>query len=104
MKRIPAWLTYTVLRLLFVAVPFVILFFVLPGDLWLVSAIAAVVIGFCLSYLFLRGPREQVAGQLASAGKRDRTVAKPTVDDEVEDAAVDAANSAAADAARRRPR
>jgi hypothetical protein len=91
-KHIPAWLTYTVLRLLFVAVPFVVLFLLLPGDLWIVSAVASVIIGFCLSYLFLRGPREKVAGQLAAAGKRERTEAKPTVDDEVEDAAVDAAN------------
>ncbi|MHA7984174.1 DUF4229 domain-containing protein [Rathayibacter sp. CAU 1779] len=95
MKRIPAWLTYTVLRLLFIAVPLVVLLLVLPADLWIVSAVASVVIGFCLSYLFLRGPRESVAEQLAAARKRERTEAKPTLDDEVEDAAVDAANDAA---------
>lgn len=98
MKRIPAWLTYTVLRLLFVAVPFAVLMLLLPSDLWLVSAIAAVAIGFCLSYLLLRGPRNEVAGQLAAARRRERTEAKPTEDDQVEDAAVDAA----ADAAKRR--
>ena len=91
MKHIPAWLTYTVLRLLFVAVPLAILLLLLPIDLWYISAVAAVVIGFCLSYLFLRGPRQAVAGQLATVGKRDRRVAKPSADDEVEDAAVDAA-------------
>ncbi|NNC13446.1 DUF4229 domain-containing protein [Planctomonas sp. JC2975] len=92
MKRIPAWLTYTVLRLLFIAVPLVVLLIVLPSDLWIVSAVASVVIGFCLSYLFLRGPRQGVADQLAAARRRERTEAKPTVDDEVEDAAVDAAD------------
>lgn len=92
MKRIPAWLTYTVLRLLFIAVPLAVLLIVLPSDLWIVSAVASVVIGFCLSYLFLRGPRQSVAEQLAAARKRERTEAKPTVDDEVEDAAVDAAD------------
>ena len=39
----------------------------------------------------VRGPRQAVAGQLATVGKRDRRVAKPSADDEVEDAAVDAA-------------
>jgi hypothetical protein len=89
-KRIPAWLSYTVLRLLFIAVPLVVLLLLLPADLWIVSAVASVVIGFCLSYLLLRGPRQAVADQLASARKRERTEAKPTVDDEVEDAVVDA--------------
>ena len=91
MKHVPAWLTYTVLRLLFIIVPLAVLLLVLPADLWIVSVVAAVVIGFCLSYLFLRGPRQAVADQLAAARKRERRVAKPTVDDEVEDAAVDAA-------------
>lgn len=90
MKRVPAWLTYTVLRLLFVAVPLVVLLLVLPISLWIVSVVAAVAIGFCLSYLLLRGPREQVASQLAKAGKRERRVAKPGADDLAEDAAVDA--------------
>jgi hypothetical protein len=98
-KRVPAWLTYTVLRLLFIIVPLVVLLLVLPADLWIVSVVAAVVIGFCLSYLFLRGPRQAVADQLAAARKRERRVAKPSVDDDVEDAAVDAAaeNEAARD-------
>lgn len=91
MKRIPAWLNYTVLRLLFIAVPLAVLLLVLPANLWIVSVVASVVIGFCLSYLFLKGPRQAVADQLARAGRRERTEAKPTADDEVEDAAVDAA-------------
>ncbi|HVX07427.1 DUF4229 domain-containing protein [Humibacter sp.] len=91
MKRIPAWLSYTVLRLLFIAVPLVVLLLLLPADLWIVSAVASVAIGFCLSYLLLRGPRQAVADQLAGARRRERTEAKPTVDDQVEDAAVDAA-------------
>jgi len=91
-KRIPGWLTYTVLRLLFVAVPLAVLLLVLPGEYWIFSAAAAVIIGLCLSFLFLRKPRQAVADQLAAARKRERTEAKPTVDDEVEDAAVDAAN------------
>lgn len=94
MKRIPAWLTYTVLRLLFIAVPLVVLLLVLPSDLWVISVVAAVVIGFCLSYLLLRGPRQAVADQLAAARRRERTEAKPTVDDQVEDAAVDASERA----------
>jgi hypothetical protein len=92
-KRIPAWLTYTLLRLLFIAVPLAVLLLILPADLWIVSAVAAVVIGFCLSYLFLRTSRQAVADQLAAANKRDRRKAAPAKDDEVEDAAVDAAEA-----------
>ncbi|GAB3396778.1 hypothetical protein GCM10027568_31620 [Humibacter soli] len=95
MKRIPAWLTFTVLRLLFIAVPLVVLLLVLPSDYWIFSAIAAVIIGLCLSFLFLRKPRQAVSEQLAAARRRERTEAKPTVDDQVEDAAVDEANARA---------
>ena len=95
MKRIPAWLTFTVLRLLFIAVPLVVLLLVLPAEYWIFSACAAVIIGLCLSFLFLRRPRQAVADQLAAARKRERTEAKPTVDDEVEDAVVDAAEDQA---------
>lgn len=98
MKRIPSWLTYTLLRLLFIAVPLAVLLLILPGDLWIVSAVAAVAIGFCLSYLFLGKSRQAVADQLAAANKRDRRKAKASQDDEIEDAAVDAAADSASKA------
>ena len=90
MKRFPAWLTYTVLRLLFIAVPLVVLLLLLGTSYWIFSAIVSVIIGFCLSYLFLRRPRQEVAQQLADANKRDRRKAKASTDDEVEDAIDDA--------------
>lgn len=67
-----AWVVYTVLRVLAFAVPFGILV-ALRVDWWWAAVIAAV-IGFCLSYILLRSPREAVARSLAearaSAGKR----------------------------------
>lgn len=101
MKRIPAWLTYTVLRLLFIVVPLAVLLLILPIDLWIVSAVVAVVIGFCLSYLFLRGPRQAVAEQLAAARKRKPRAPRRRIDDEAEDAVVDATVDAQASRGRR---
>ena len=90
MKRLPPWLTYTVLRLLFIAVPLVVLLLLLGTQYWIFSAIVSVIIGFCLSYLFLRRSRQEVAQQLADTNKRDRRKAKASTDDEVEDAIDDA--------------
>jgi uncharacterized membrane protein YraQ (UPF0718 family) len=92
-QRLPGWLTYTVLRLLFVAVPLAVLLLVLPIDYWIFSVIAAVLIGLCLSYLFLRKQREKLAGELSAVRRRERREARPTIDDEVEDAIVDARES-----------
>lgn len=67
-----AWVVYTVLRVLAFAVPFGVL--VAVGLDWWWAALIAAVIGFCLSYILLRRPREAVARSLAearaSAGKR----------------------------------
>lgn len=86
MKRIPSWLTYTVLRLLVFAIPLALL--LLLGIVWWISVIAAALIGLCLSYIFLSKPRNAVSSELYDVRHRD----KPAVsaDDEAEDAAVDA--------------
>lgn len=85
MKRIPSWLTYTVLRLLVFAIPLAIL--LLLGIVWWISVIAAALIGLCLSYIFLSRPRNAVSSELYDVRHRD----KPAVsaDDEAEDAAVE---------------
>jgi hypothetical protein len=89
-KRIPSWITYTVLRLLVFAVPLVIL--LLVGVVWWLAVIAAALIGLCLSYIFLSRPRNAVSSDLYAVRHRDKPVRSE--DDDVEDAAVDGANDA----------
>lgn len=86
MKRIPSWITYTVLRLLVFAVPLAIL--LLFGVVWWFSVIAAALIGLCLSYIFLTRPRNAVSSELYAV--RHRSTPSRSEDDDVEDAAVDA--------------
>lgn len=85
MKRIPSWITYTVLRLLVFAVPLVIL--LLVGLVWWLAVIAAALIGLCLSYIFLSRPRNAVSADLYAVRHREKPVRSE--DDDVEDAAVD---------------
>ena len=87
MKRIPSWITYTVLRLLVFAVPLAIL--LLIGVVWWLAVIAAALIGLCLSYIFLSRPRNAVSSDLYAVRHRDTPVRSE--DDDVEDAAVDGA-------------
>jgi hypothetical protein len=89
-KGIPSWVTYSVLRLLLFAVPLAIML-ILRIDWW-IAVIAAALIGLCLSYVVLRKPRDAVARDLYAA--RHRTAPATTVDDDSEDAAIDAATTA----------
>ena len=91
MKRIPSWLTYTVLRLLVFAVPLAVL--LLLGVVWWASVIAAALIGLCLSYIFLSRPRNAVSTDLYAARHRDKPAA--SADDDDEDAAIDASDASA---------
>lgn len=87
-KRLPAWVTYTVLRLLLIAVPLVVLLIIVPFQYWLFSVIAAVLIGFCLSYLLLH--KQRAAMSSAIYARRLKPVETPTPDDLLEDGIVDA--------------
>ena len=98
MKRIPSWITYTVLRLLVFAVPLVIL--LVLGVVWWLAVIAAALIGLCLSYIFLSRPRNAVSSDLYAVRHRDKPAR--TEDDDAEDAAVD--DAAVEDAAESRER
>ncbi|HEV7812002.1 MAG TPA: DUF4229 domain-containing protein [Leifsonia sp.] len=89
MKGIPSWVTYSVLRLLLFAVPLAIML-ILRIDWW-IAVIAAALIGLCLSYVVLRKPRDAVARDLYAA--RHRTAPATTVDDDSEDAAIDASTT-----------
>lgn len=88
MKRIPSWITYTVLRLLVFAIPLAVLLAL--GIDWWIAVIAAALIGLCLSYIFLSKPRNAVSTDLYAVRHRDKPTT--TVDDDVEDAAIDAAD------------
>jgi hypothetical protein len=84
-KRIPSWLTYTVLRLLVFAVPLAIL--LLLGVVWWLAVIAAALIGLCLSYIFLSRPRNAVSSDLYAVRHREKPA--PSEDADAEDAAID---------------
>jgi hypothetical protein len=88
---VPVWLRYTLLRVLVFAVPLAVLLFL--GVHWLWSALIASVVAFCVSFIFLRRRRDEVA-QAWAARRPVRTR-----DDVAEDAAIDAADDAADDAA-----
>lgn len=75
-----AVVTYSLLRLLAFAVPFVVLYLLLPAYWW-VALLGAAVIGFCVSYIFLRPQRDRVAAQLAAA-----RAPKKRADESAEDA------------------
>jgi hypothetical protein len=75
-----ALLLFTTLRVLAFAAPFGILFAL--GLEWWAAALIAAVIGFCVSYIFLRPLRDRVALQIAEA----RSAPKPTADEASEDA------------------
>jgi hypothetical protein len=87
-KGIPPWVTYSVLRLLAIVVPLVILLVFVPFEYWPVSVIAAVLIGLCLSYIFLGKQRADVSRELYERRHRKRAA---TADDYAEDAEIDAA-------------
>jgi uncharacterized membrane protein len=73
------WIAYTLVRVGLFAVFFAVLY-LLGLDWWLAALIAAV-LGFCVGYIFFRGLRGRVAGELASA----RANADKRPDEAVED-------------------
>jgi uncharacterized membrane protein YphA (DoxX/SURF4 family) len=63
-------LLFSALRVLVFAIPFGILLVI--GLEWWVAALIAAVVGFCVSYIFLRPLRDKVALQLVEA-RRQKT-------------------------------
>lgn len=83
MKSSRQWIIYTLIRVGVFAVALALLL-VLGVNPW-IAAIAAAVIGFCFSYIFLRGPRDAVASSIVSIREsKDRDL-----DNEVENEALD---------------
>jgi hypothetical protein len=95
MKAVPVWVYFSVLRVLMFVVPLAALL-VLGIEPWVATLLAAV-IGLCLSYIFLRKPRESVAMGLYAArnqaarnpAARNHGAAAAASDDSTEDAAID---------------
>lgn len=78
-----AWIVYIVLRLLFFAVPFTVLFLI--GLQPWIAAVFAALIGVALSVIFLARSRSTASESIYDWRNRDRTA-----DDIVEDEAVEA--------------
>jgi hypothetical protein len=79
----PIWLVYTGLRLAIFAATFALLY--LLGIEWWIAAVAAAIIGLCVSYLAFGRLRARVAESLAAAREKPRS----SPDDVAEDAADD---------------
>ena len=80
-KRIPAWLSYTLLRLVFFVAPFAVLW-AIGFEAWM-AAILAAVIGLSLSIIFLSKFRNATSTSIAKA--RDSRTPHVNVDEEAED-------------------
>jgi hypothetical protein len=94
-RRVPVWLAYTVLRLLFFAVPLVVVYLV--GGNIVIAALAAAVIGVCLSVILLHRQRAEVAAELeAWRAGRMANRREPTDEDAEDDVAGDQNANAAA--------
>ena len=81
--RVRAWVIYSIVRVLVFAVPLAILLAI--GLEWWIAALVAAAIGLCVSYIFLRPLRDQVATQLA-ASRSASTEARHRTDEDAEDA------------------
>ncbi len=90
----PAWLVFTVLRILAFVVPLVVSYAL--GASVLLAALIAAIVGFCLSVIFLSRQRRAFSGELAELRRRPVKRAVPDVgeDELVEDAVVDSRSSA----------
>lgn len=89
MTVVRAWVRYSVYRVLMFAVPLTILLLLLRQSEWWLAALLSAAIGLCLSYIFLRKPRERIANDLYQARHRNKEPVHP--DAESEDAALDRA-------------
>ena len=80
--RVRAWILYSIVRVLVFAVPLGILLVI--GLEWWIAALVAAAIGLCVSYIFLRPLRDQVASQLAAA-RAGAAEARLRTDEDAED-------------------
>ncbi len=87
-----AWILYSAVRIGVFLVLFVALYALTASigfnPAWLISALAAAALAFCISYIFFRPLRERVALDVAAAraGTAKAPAAKAGSDEDVEDA------------------
>jgi uncharacterized membrane protein YphA (DoxX/SURF4 family) len=82
------WVLYSLIRLGIFAIALAILLLI-GVDVW-IAAIGAAVIGFCVSYIFLRGPRDAVAKTMVNAkASSARSTAERDLDNDAENEALD---------------
>lgn len=100
-RGVPAWIVFTLLRVLSFAVPLVVTYALLPNVL--LAAVVATIVGLCVSVIFLSGQRRAFSGELASLRARpDKPRLPDTGEDELaEDAAVEGGPAQNASAAAR---
>ncbi|WP_354567846.1 DUF4229 domain-containing protein [Glaciihabitans sp. UYNi722] len=77
------WLLYSLIRVGVFAVALVVL--VLVGLNFIIATIAAAVIGFCFSYIFLRNQRDAVAKSIQNIRTRKDTDTDNDVENEMLD-------------------
>lgn len=82
-KSSRTWVLYSIIRLGIFAIVLAALL-VLQVTPWIAAVIAAVV-GLCVSYIFLRGPRDKVAQDIYAR----RHGVQRDIDNEIENAALD---------------
>ena len=88
-----AWILYSAVRIGVFLLLFALLYALTASiglnPAWLISALAAAVLAFCISYIFFRPLRERVALDVvaARAGTAKAPAAKAGSDEDVEDAA-----------------
>lgn len=82
MKRTRPWLYYSILRVALFVVLFAVLM-LLSVNPWIATTAAAVV-ALCLSYIFLKGPRDAVARDIYARRHRERDDSDPDSDIENE--------------------
>lgn len=86
MSKFPVWLSYTLLRLLFFVVPFVVLIlFQIP---WWVAALIAAVIGLTLSYILLARLRSRMSTAIYEARQKS-AAERRSADEKLEDRATE---------------
>lgn len=98
-RRLPRWLPYTALRILFFLVP-LLLTYGLGGNIY-IAAIVAAIVGFCLSLIFLNRQRVELAGGLAARRRLDADRPRIDSDEAAEDAALEQGGDQAGSASAR---
>ena len=87
------WILYSVIR---VGVFFAVFALLMVYEIsWWLSALLAAIISLCISYLFLRRPREKLSQSIHELRHGTGEVVSDNDDDEVEDGVVDRAQAGA---------